>query len=129
MILDVDFFKKINDHHGHPQGDALLRQLGGILRESTGAHDVLCRYGGDEFTVTMPGTNRIGALVIAERIREGIEQYEFVLGGQIVHVTVSGGVASFPEDADTSKELVERADQAMFQAKQRGRNKVCFDGG
>ena len=126
MIIDVDFFKKVNDTYGHPQGDALLKQLGGLIKEVARPEDVLCRYGGDEFTITMPRTNRIGAVVVAERLRETVESYEFVLGSQIVHITVSGGVASFPEDADTSKELVEKADRAMYEAKEKGRNRVCF---
>lgn len=126
MIIDVDFFKKVNDNYGHPQGDALLKQLGGLIKEVARADDVLCRYGGDEFTITMPRTNRIGAVVIAERLRETVENYEFVLGSQIVHVTVSAGVAAFPEDADTPKELVEKADRAMYEAKEKGRNRVCF---
>jgi diguanylate cyclase (GGDEF)-like protein len=126
MILDVDFFKKVNDTYGHPQGDALLKQLGGLMREMTRPTDILCRYGGDEFTIIMLNTNRISAVVIAERIREAVEGYEFVLGSQIVHITVSGGVASYPEDAETKKELVEKSDHAMYQAKQRGRNRVVF---
>lgn len=126
MIIDVDFFKKVNDSYGHPQGDALLKQLGGIIKQVTRPTDVVCRYGGDEFTVTMLDTNRISAVVIAERIRQTVEDYEFVLGNQVVHVTVSGGVASFPEDAETKKDLIEKADKAMYEAKHKGRNRVCF---
>lgn len=126
MILDVDFFKKVNDTYGHPQGDSLLKQLGALITELTRPTDVLCRYGGDEFTIILLNTNRISAVVIAERVREAVEGYEFVLGSQIVHVTVSGGVASFPEDAETKKELIEKADFAMYQAKQKGRNRVIF---
>jgi len=126
MIIDVDFFKKVNDSYGHPQGDALLKQLGGVIKQVTRPTDVVCRYGGDEFTVTMLNTNRISAVVIAERIRQTVEDYEFVLGNQIVHVTVSGGVASFPEDAETKKELIDKADHAMYEAKHKGRNRICF---
>ncbi|MBI3928336.1 MAG: diguanylate cyclase [Armatimonadetes bacterium] len=126
MILDMDFFKKVNDNYGHPQGDALLRQLGGVIKSVTRPMDTVCRYGGDEFTITMPETDRIQAVVVAERIRQAVEEYEFVLGSHIVHITVSGGVAAFPEDAETKKELIEKADQAMYEAKHKGRNKVCF---
>lgn len=126
MIIDVDFFKKVNDSYGHPQGDALLKQLGGVIKQVTRTTDIVCRYGGDEFTVTMLNTNRISAVVIAERIRQTVEDYEFVLGNQIVHVTVSGGVASFPEDAETKKELIDKADHAMYEAKHKGRNRICF---
>jgi len=126
MIIDVDFFKKINDSYGHPQGDALLKQLGGVLRTVARKEDVLCRYGGDEFTVTMHNTNRISAVILAEKIRTAVEEYEFVLKGQIVHITISGGVGSFPEDAQTKKELIEVADKALDQSKQSGRNKISF---
>lgn len=126
MIMDMDFFKKVNDNYGHPQGDALLKQLGGVIKSVTRPVDTVCRYGGDEFTVTMPETNRISAVVVAERIRQAVEEYEFVLGSNIVHITVSGGVAAFPEDAGTKKELLEKADQAMYEAKHKGRNKICF---
>jgi diguanylate cyclase (GGDEF)-like protein len=126
LIIDVDFFKKINDTYGHPQGDSLLKQLGGVLRSVARKEDILCRYGGDEFTVTMTNTNRISAVILAEKIRTTVEEYEFVLKGQVAHITISGGVASFPEDAQTKKELIECSDKALYQAKQAGRNKISF---
>lgn len=126
LIIDVDFFKKVNDLYGHPQGDSLLKQLGVLIKTIARETDVICRYGGDEFTVTMLGTNRIEAVLMAERIRQTTEEYEFVLGSKIVHITVSGGVASFPEGAETQKELVEKADTSLYEAKKRGRNKICF---
>lgn len=126
LIIDVDFFKKVNDTYGHPQGDSLLKQLGGLIKTVTRPEDVICRYGGDEFTVTMLNTNRIEAVLIAERIRLAVEEYEFVIGSKIVHITISGGVASYPEDSETKKVLVEKADTALYEAKQKGRNKTCF---
>ena len=126
MILDMDFFKKVNDNYGHPQGDALLKQLGGVIKSVVRPTDTICRYGGDEFAVTMVDTNRIQAVVVAEQIRQSVEEYEFVLGAQIVHITISGGVAAFPEDSGTKKELIQKADDAMYQAKKQGRNKICF---
>lgn len=126
IIMDVDHFKIVNDTYGHPQGDALLKQLGGVIKSVTRTNDTVCRYGGDEFTITLPETNRIGAVLVAERVRQSVEEYEFVLGSRIVHISVSGGVASFPEDIETKKDLVEKADKALYEAKKQGRNKVCF---
>jgi diguanylate cyclase (GGDEF)-like protein len=126
LIIDVDHFKRINDTYGHPQGDALLKQLGGVLKSVTRKEDILCRYGGDEFTVTMINTNRISAVILAEKIRTTVEEYEFVLKGQVVHITISGGVGSFPEDAQIKKELIDCADKALYEAKKGGRNKISF---
>lgn len=126
MILDMDFFKKVNDNYGHPQGDALLRQLGGVIRSVVSSNETICRYGGDEFTVTMADTNRTKAVVMAEKIRQAVEEFEFVLGSNIVHITISGGVAAYPEDCNTKKELITKADAAMYEAKKQGRNKICF---
>lgn len=126
IIMDVDHFKLVNDTYGHPQGDAILRQVGGVIRSVTRGTDVVCRYGGDEFTITLTETNRIGAVLVAERIRKGVEEYEFVSGGKVLHISVSGGVASFPEDISTRKELIEKADQALYEAKKQGRNRICF---
>jgi diguanylate cyclase (GGDEF)-like protein len=126
IILDVDHFKIVNDTYGHPQGDALLRQLGAVIKTVTRSSDIVCRYGGDEFMVILPETNRIGTVLVAERIRQAVEEYEFVLGSKIVHITISGGVASFPEDITTKKELIDKTDQALYQSKQGGRNKISF---
>lgn len=126
LILDVDYFKRINDTYGHPQGDAILRQLGGVIKSVTRLTDVVCRYGGDEFTVILSETNRIGAVLVAERIRQAVEDYEFVSGGKVLHISVSGGVACFPEDIATKKELIDKSDQALYEAKKQGRNRICF---
>lgn len=104
----------------------MLKQLGGVIKTVIRPEDVVCRYGGDEFTITMLNTSRIEAAIIAERIRQAVEEYEFVLGAQLVHITVSGGVSSFPEDSLSKKEIVEKADKALYEAKQKGRNKICF---
>ncbi|MCL4513158.1 MAG: GGDEF domain-containing protein, partial [Candidatus Eremiobacteraeota bacterium] len=127
IILDVDHFKVVNDTYGHPQGDALLRQLGAVIKTVTRASDIVCRYGGDEFMIILPETNRIGAVLVAERVRQTVEEYEFVLGSKIVHITISGGVASFPEDIETKKDLIDKTDQALYKSKQSGRNKISFN--
>ncbi len=125
MIMDIDFFKIVNDNFGHPQGDALLRQVGGIIKSVSRDSDIICRYGGDEFTVTCLNTNRTEAILIAERIRQAVEEYDFVAGNKVVKVTISGGVASFPEDCETKKDLVQIADETLYEAKKGGRNRIA----
>ncbi|HPZ09938.1 MAG TPA: sensor domain-containing diguanylate cyclase, partial [Candidatus Eremiobacteraeota bacterium] len=125
MILDIDFFKIVNDNFGHPQGDALLKQVGGLIKSVTRDNDIICRYGGDEFTVTCINTNRTEAILIAERIRQAVEEYDFIAGNKVVKVTISGGVASYPEDCDAKKDLVVIADETLYEAKKGGRNRIA----
>ncbi len=125
MILDIDFFKIVNDNFGHPQGDALLKQVGGLIKSVTRDNDIICRYGGDEFTITCLNTNRTEAILIAERIRQAVEEYDFIAGNKVVKVTISGGVSSFPEDCDSKKDLVVIADETLYEAKKGGRNRIA----
>lgn len=125
-IIDVDFFKQINDTYGHPQGDYFLRQLAGLIKLNMRKTDLVARYGGDEFTISMPGLDRMAASVVAEKLRQEVETYQFVTGSRVVKVTISIGVASFPESAQTSKELIVVADEALYDAKHRGRNQVVY---
>lgn len=125
IILDVDFFKQVNDTYGHPQGDLLLRQMSGLIKEETRGVSLAARYGGDEFCVILFDTDKTSGVVTAERIRTAIEQYEFVLRGKTVRITISGGVATYPEDAITRKELIQKADDFLYKAKQSGRNRIC----
>lgn len=126
LIIDVDFFKQINDTYGHPQGDYILRQLAGIMKITVRKEDIPSRYGGDEFTICMPGLDRMAASVAAERIRKEVEEYQFMSGTRGVRITLSIGIASFPESAQTSKDLIAAADEALYEAKHRGRNQVVF---
>jgi diguanylate cyclase (GGDEF)-like protein len=126
MILDVDHFKLINDRYGHPQGDYILRQLAGLVKNTVRPKDFVCRYGGDEFVLIVPGLDRLSAATYAERIRKAVEDYQFVAGGKIAHISISAGVSSFPETAETPKELIECADKALYEAKNRGRNRIVY---
>lgn len=125
VMLDLDHFKNINDTFGHPAGDTVLRAVAENISETCRAADVVCRYGGEEFTVIMPESDFAAARPAAERIRGAVAARDIVLGGgPTVHVTISAGVASFPADADNGKDLVDASDASLYHAKEAGRNRV-----
>ena len=126
LMLDVDRFKALNDTHGHPAGDAVLRKLASVLQASTRKGDTVARFGGEEFMVILPETPAAGALTLAEKIRTAIEQTHFVVGGDstVVPVTASIGLARFPDHGTTVETLVMVADEALYRSKQSGRNRV-----
>lgn len=122
-MFDLDYFKQVNDTFGHLTGDQVLREMGHLLRRSSRRDiDVVARYGGEEFVLLLPETPQDGAVVVAERIRRSVEDFTFC-GGRI-QLTASGGVATFPDDAMSYEELVERADIQLYRAKRAGRNRV-----
>jgi diguanylate cyclase (GGDEF)-like protein len=120
LMLDVDHFKKYNDAHGHPAGDEVLKKIGNILRNCTRSGDCTARYGGEEFAVLLSGKSGDTALQLAERIRERVAAEEFV-GGT---VTISGGIAEFPHHGHTAEAVISSADEALYEAKRQGRNRV-----
>lgn len=124
LMMDLDHFKSVNDQYGHLVGDALLTSLAQLLRKFAPQEAVLCRYGGEEFTALLPGYSKVEALQLAERLRAEIAQAKLVLRRQEFQVTMSLGVATFPEDGLLRDELMEKADKALYRAKQQGRNKV-----
>lgn len=129
MIIDVDNFKDVNDGHGHPVGDDVLKNVAAILRRNTRAADVLCRYGGDEFGLLLPETNFPGAFVTAERVRAIVEKTDFSKTDNPVKVTLSFGISSLIEGGALGMdELVTQADVALYQAKRSGRNQISFYG-
>jgi len=119
LMMDIDVFKSYNDTFGHLEGDALLKKIGLTIHLNLREVDVLCRYGGDEFAIILPGTNKEGALITAEKIRKCIEKAEFQKA-----VTLSIGVAHY-KDKMTRHDLIFHADKAMYQAKNQGKNRVC----
>ncbi len=131
FIMDIDFFKRYNDTNGHPNGDRLLRSIAKILKKTAEtANGIPARYGGEEFVVILPGKDKIEALRYGEMVRQIIERTRFPYeekqpGGKL---TISGGVAVFPDDAKDGKSLIDKADQALYRAKESGKNKVLAFG-
>lgn len=117
LMIDIDDFKGYNDTHGHPAGDELLKKASEVFRKSLRESDIVCRYGGEEFTAMLLQTDKKGAQIVAERLRMQSSLY--------LPVTISIGVATYPEDAQDIDNLVEKADALLYKAKQTGKNKVC----
>jgi diguanylate cyclase (GGDEF)-like protein/PAS domain S-box-containing protein len=126
LMLDIDHFKRINDTCGHQAGDAILKGLSDLLAEQARAVDRVCRYGGEEFAVILPETDAAVAVRIAERLRVEVERKTIDIGGsKRIGITVSIGVATYPQQADSLDGVVKAADLALYAAKQAGRNRVC----
>jgi diguanylate cyclase (GGDEF)-like protein len=128
IMLDLDHFKKFNDSYGHDAGDALMRIVGNTLQRSIRAEDIACRYGGEEFTLILPEASLVDAAQRAESIRESIRNLNIQhrrqqLGG----VTISAGVAIFPDHGPTGDAVLRAADAALYQAKSRGRDRVAIN--
>ncbi len=127
IIADIDYFKKLNDAHGHAIGDCALQQVTGVIKSSIRSSDILARYGGEEFVIIMPATNLADALEKAESVRQHVEAINFdvkTTQEQSVRLTISLGVASFPEHGTEPGVLVKAADSALYKAKKGGRNRV-----
>ena len=126
VLLDIDRFKRINDRYGHPAGDAVLRKLASFLRERTRSTDAVVRYGGEEFAVLMATAESDVAFEQSDRIRAELEKTPFVVPGQAdpIYVTISGGVATYPQDGQTFLDLIAVADAGLYHAKENGRNRI-----
>lgn len=123
IFVDIDHFKRINDEYGHDAGDEILRAIGHCAKESVRASDTVFRYGGEEFVILLRNTPCEGALHLAERIREAVGQLQCPAGKAVLRVTASLGVAAL-NPGESHLELLKRADQAMYAAKHKGRNRV-----
>ncbi len=126
ILCDIDHFKKVNDTYGHPFGDLVLKEVAGVLQNAVRAVDLAARYGGEEFALVLEDCREKGGLQLAERIREEIAKLEFRHQGRLVQVSMSLGLAAFPKHGSEKTDLVSRADQALYQAKQSGRNRVII---
>ena len=126
VMVDIDHFKKVNDCYGHPFGDKVLREVAGILRKAVRSVDLAARYGGEEFALVLEGADERGGLQMAERIRQEIEKMVFHNENGPVRITLSLGLAVYPDHGADKGQLISRADQAMYRAKDQGRNRVVL---
>jgi diguanylate cyclase (GGDEF)-like protein len=126
IMMDIDYFKRYNDTHGHPAGDVVLKRVSDLIKETTRTSDILARYGGEEFVLVLPETPKNAALKLAEKIRQLIENEKFPNAETQPNgrVTISLGVATFPDDAQDIEALVQKADEQLYRAKSEGRNRV-----
>ena len=126
LFLDLDSFKEINERHGHLAGDRMLQHVGRILARSKRSVDIAARFGGDEFVMLLPDTDKKEAMGLAERIRTEISKEIIVIENREVRLTISGGIATYPDDALSGNGVFECADNALYQAKRFGKNIVLL---
>jgi diguanylate cyclase (GGDEF)-like protein len=124
-MVDSDNLKHVNDQHGHEAGNRMLQHVVKAVLGQLRSTDIAARYGGDEFVVMLPDTPARGAFEVAERIRNAVETAPFTTGSSTVSCSVSIGAASYPQDGRTIDALLARADRALYQAKEAGRNRVA----
>lgn len=126
IIFDIDNFKKYNDSYGHPQGDKIIKRFAHLIQENIRKVDILSRYGGDEFSLILPGANFDATVTVAEKLRSLVENAYFPGRNKpLRNITVSAGIATFPEDAKDAEELIQLADIALYLAKDRGKNQTA----
>lgn len=127
-MIDIDFFKKINDTYGHQSGDAILKQLGQLIQNAIRKSDIAARYGGEEFVILMPETPPKKAYIALERLRKIVEEHAFVIDVEpgYINITISIGLAGYVPYMSNKEELIKQADIALYSAKQNGRNRVCM---
>jgi diguanylate cyclase (GGDEF)-like protein len=126
LLLDLDDFKSVNDQRGHQAGDAVLKEVGRLIVGRIRDIDICARYGGEEFAVILPETPRNGAFVVAERVRREVERHfrRRGISDRALRITISGGLACYPDDAADAEALISKADQALYRAKRSGKNVI-----
>jgi len=129
IALDIDYFKVYNDKLGHQAGDIILKDLSAIIKNQSRKMDFVCRYGGEEFTIILPQTEKKEAFAIAERLRQDIEKHSFIQEDILPSkkLTVSLGLATYPEDGNSPSEIISSSDKALYQAKHKGKNNTCCE--
>ena len=129
ITLDIDYFKIYNDKLGHQAGDLILKELSALIKNQSRKMDFVCRYGGEEFTIILPQTEKKEAFAIAERLRQDIERHTFMQEEILPNkrLTVSIGVATYPENGSSPSEIISSSDKALYQAKHKGKNNTCCE--
>ena len=128
ILIDIDFFKKFNDKHGHQSGDAVLRQVAQTIKKNIRTSDIACRYGGEEMSIILTNTAKDDALIVAKKVWSAIRERKFELAdGSWANVTISVGVACMPDNGSSPQELIEYADKCLYKAKQEGRDQVVSE--
>lgn len=129
IMMDIDFFKKINDLSGHQAGDHVLKVISDLMKKCFRKTDVVARYGGEEFLAILPGTDVQGAAIASDKFRQAVETTHFMHEGKRIPVTISIGVAQIAIGSETSEQAIARADSGLYHAKHNGRNQVCIHNG
>ena len=128
ILIDIDFFKKFNDKHGHQSGDAVLRQVAQTIKKNIRTCDIPCRYGGEEMSIILTNTNKADAIIVAKKVWSAIRERKFELAdGNWANVTISVGVATMPDNGKNPQELIEYADKCLYKAKQNGRDQIISE--
>jgi two-component system, cell cycle response regulator len=125
LLFDIDHFKRINDMHGHLAGDFVLKEVARIIQSRIRRDEVFARYGGEEFAIVLPETSLEGAASLGEMLRQKVAEHSFVFQADSIRVTISVGVALMIETDKAANDLIKRADERLYQAKNSGRNRVC----
>lgn len=125
LLFDIDHFKRINDMHGHLAGDFVLKEVARIIQQRIRRDEVFARYGGEEFAIVLPETSLEGAAALGEMLRQKVAEHSFVFQADSIRVTISIGIALLTETDKQANDLIKRADEKLYQAKNSGRNRVC----
>ena len=128
IMIDIDHYKKVNDTYGHQAGDRVLKDVSHIISDQMREKDIVVRYGGEEFVILLPGTAHEAAMSVAKRVCGAVRQYDFIADDRLIHLTISAGIVTIPKVACSSSidQLIYLADSALYEAKSKGRDRICF---